>query len=238
MAMVTALTVLGAANMNDSSNATSVRVLVCQHLASSKFEPSLDVRIFTSPGAYAQSTLTPRALRREFTIPVHVTPSTRATNSANARPHVAQAAPSEHTNPNQTPGTHARSNTVFVCFWHKKSQLFAVRGGMAAARAPAHAQRNSKTPGIPSRREHAANSRCHLTTPAVLRMLAIPPDCLPSMCCWRYRRRMPHIAAPQMCKAQALKTIQTNAASCCQRTGPPRVGTDTVKQPASLTRLT
>ena len=151
MAMVTALTVLGAANMNDSSNATSVRVLVCQHLASSKFEPSLDVRIFTSPGAYAQSTLTPRALRREFTIPVHVTPSTRATNSANAQPHFAQA-PSEHTSPNQTPGTHARSNTVFVCLAQEVSALrFARRHGCRSSTCT-HTRRfkntrNSKSKG-------------------------------------------------------------------------------------------
>ena len=50
------------------------RELDCQHFASSKFAPSLDVRIFTSPGAYAQSTLTPRATRRELSTPVHVTP--------------------------------------------------------------------------------------------------------------------------------------------------------------------
>jgi hypothetical protein len=147
MAMVTALTVLGAANMNDSSNATSVRVLVCQHLASSKFAPSLDVRIFTSPGAYAQSTLTPRALRREFAIPVHVTPSTEATNSANARTHFAQA-PSEHTSPIQTQA-HARANTV-ACARHRESQPFALRGGVAAARAPARTQAAWRTTGIAS----------------------------------------------------------------------------------------
>ena len=51
MTMVTALTVLGASNINDSSYATSERVLDCQHLASSKFAPSLEVRTFTCPGA-------------------------------------------------------------------------------------------------------------------------------------------------------------------------------------------
>ena len=51
MTIVTAFTVLGASNMKDSSYATSVRALVCQHLLSSKFEPSLEVRTFTCPGA-------------------------------------------------------------------------------------------------------------------------------------------------------------------------------------------
>ena len=72
--MVTALTLLGVSNMNDSSNATSPRVLDCQHLASSKFAQSLEVKILTSPGAYAQSTFTPKATRRELRTPVHVTP--------------------------------------------------------------------------------------------------------------------------------------------------------------------
>ena len=110
MTMVTAFTVLGVSNMKDSSNATSVRVLDCQHLASSKLAPSLEVSTLTCPGAYAQSTLRPvassrhegwrqvgpgctdkwgcgwdkierrnlrpSAPRREFKMPVHVTPQT------------------------------------------------------------------------------------------------------------------------------------------------------------------
>jgi hypothetical protein len=74
--METALTFRGASNMNDSSNATSVRVLDCQHFDSSKFEPSLDVKTLTSPGAYAQFTFKPEATRREFKTPVQVTPWT------------------------------------------------------------------------------------------------------------------------------------------------------------------
>ena len=72
----TAFTLLGASNIKDSSNATSVRVLDCQHLASSKLAPSLDVKTFTSLGAYAQSTFKPSATRREFKTPVQVTPWT------------------------------------------------------------------------------------------------------------------------------------------------------------------
>ena len=60
--------------MKDSSKATSFRELDCQHLTSSKFAPSLEARTLTSPAAYAQFTLTPKATRREFNLPVHVTP--------------------------------------------------------------------------------------------------------------------------------------------------------------------
>ena len=59
MMIVTAFTIRGVSNMKDSSYATSARVLDCQHLASSKFAPSLEVSTFTCPGAYAQSTLRP-----------------------------------------------------------------------------------------------------------------------------------------------------------------------------------
>ena len=72
--MAMAFTPRGASNMKDSSNAASWRPAGCQHFASSKFPPSLEVMIFTSPGAYAQSTLTPTAVRREFRTPVHATP--------------------------------------------------------------------------------------------------------------------------------------------------------------------
>ena len=64
--------------MKDPSNATSPRVLDCQHFASSKFAPSLDVKTLTSPRAYAQSAFKPNAARREFRTPVHVTPHTWA----------------------------------------------------------------------------------------------------------------------------------------------------------------
>ena len=74
--IATALTFRGVSNMKDSSKATSERVLDCQHFASSKLEPSLDVKILTSPGAYAQSTFKPDANRREFKTPVQVTPWT------------------------------------------------------------------------------------------------------------------------------------------------------------------
>ena len=76
IAIVTAFTFLGASNIKVCSNAASERVLGCQHLASSKFEPSLDVKTLTSPGEYAQSTLTPKATRRECNVPVHVAPET------------------------------------------------------------------------------------------------------------------------------------------------------------------
>jgi len=59
---VTAFTTRGASNIKDSSNATSVRVLDCQHFASSKFAPSPDVRIFTCPGEYAHETWRPALL--------------------------------------------------------------------------------------------------------------------------------------------------------------------------------
>ena len=59
--------------MNDSTYATSALELGCQHCASSKFAPSLLVNIFTSPGLYAQSIFKPKAVRREFNTPVHVT---------------------------------------------------------------------------------------------------------------------------------------------------------------------
>ena len=74
IAIVTAFTFLGASNIKVCSNAASERVLGCQHLASSKFAPSLDVKTLTSPGEYAQSTLTPKATRRECNVPVHVAP--------------------------------------------------------------------------------------------------------------------------------------------------------------------
>ena len=51
MATATAFTLRGASNMNDSSNAASPRPVGCQHFASSKLAPSLEVMIFTSPGA-------------------------------------------------------------------------------------------------------------------------------------------------------------------------------------------
>ena len=50
MLMVIALTGKGVSNMIDSAYATSDLVAGCQHFASSKFEPSELVRIFTSPG--------------------------------------------------------------------------------------------------------------------------------------------------------------------------------------------
>jgi len=50
MTIVTAFTVLAVSNMNASSYATSERVLACQHFASSKFAPSLEVNILTCPG--------------------------------------------------------------------------------------------------------------------------------------------------------------------------------------------
>ena len=73
MLIATAFTFNGASNMNDSTYATSALELGCQHCASSKFAPSLLVNIFTSPGLYAQSIFKPKALRREFNSPVHVT---------------------------------------------------------------------------------------------------------------------------------------------------------------------
>jgi len=73
MLIVTAFTFNGASNINDSTYATSALALGCQHRASSKFAPSLLVNIFTSPGLYAQSIFNPKALRREFNTPVHVT---------------------------------------------------------------------------------------------------------------------------------------------------------------------
>ena len=50
MLMVIALTGKGESNMMVSAYATSDLVADCQHFASSKFEPSELVRIFTSPG--------------------------------------------------------------------------------------------------------------------------------------------------------------------------------------------
>jgi hypothetical protein len=73
MLIVTAFTFNGASNITDSTYATSALVLGCQHRASSKFAPSLLVKIFTSPGLYAQSIFNPKAVRREFKTPVHVT---------------------------------------------------------------------------------------------------------------------------------------------------------------------
>ena len=50
MLMVIAFTGKGVSNMMVSAYATSDLVADCQHFASSKFEPSELVRIFTSPG--------------------------------------------------------------------------------------------------------------------------------------------------------------------------------------------
>lgn len=63
MTTVAAFTFLTESNIKVSSYATSGLELDAQHFASSKLEPSLDVRILTWPGAYAQSILRPRGER-------------------------------------------------------------------------------------------------------------------------------------------------------------------------------
>ena len=73
MVIITAFTLTGVSNISVSAKETSERVLFFQHIVSSKLEPSLLVRTFTSPGPYAQSTLTPLANRRASKTPVQVT---------------------------------------------------------------------------------------------------------------------------------------------------------------------
>ena len=192
--IATALTFRGASNINDSSKATSVRVLDCQHLASSKFAPSLDVKTLTSPGAYAQSTFNPSATRREFKTPVQVTPWTprprRMNNSLQN--------PAQFLYINKPRGSHK---------WkHKNSQPHTLSSCLAAARAPLEISvrlqrqaRQSKT---------CTNSQIHQREPAAQRMPENLRDCLLNKCCSRWLHQKLHTAVNLLRPPEGQKKMQ------------------------------
>lgn len=181
--MATAFTPRGASNMKDSSNAASFRPACCQHFASSKLAPSLEVIIFTCPGAYAQSTFKPKATRREFKRPVHVTPFAQTPNRTAFKGVASCASAQRKCRSHRCPHHGCRSST-----WARMQMcMLTLVGNLHEA----------------IDESWSANSQSHPTRLAGPRKLTTLPSCLQSMCWWRWRHRRPHIAgrAPWLARA-------------------------------------
>ena len=187
--------------MKDSSNATSPRVLDCQHLASSKFAPSLDVKTLTSPGAYAQSTFKPHATRREFRTPVHVTPCCIA-SSCRLRGRARGRARSPETKSNVFGTWAALPGPTYIA-----SQPRALTRCLATTGTPSPETHNHhRLQRCPSACLLCASSQIHWRGLAAQQRLGNLPDCLLNTCCSRWRRQMPHTAAAQLLPMPTIST--------------------------------